>query len=176
MIRRNNKRGLYESIIKDISKTVKRHLNEDDMLTQNNDLLISEIKNLKKRVRLLIQNNPELEDEIPTINLFAQGYRDIFFGDSAFETGIYDTEENELAKMRNLNINRITFTLHFFDPGNYDIIKETFMALKRKYRLKWEEDEMNIFITITKTPNSDNTIIDKLNTAYEFIKYYVENI
>ena len=78
--------------------------------------------------------------------------------------------------MRNFNINRVTFTLHFFDPGNYGIIKETFMALKRKYRLKWEEDDMNIFITITKTPNSDNTIIDKLNTAYEFIKYYVESI
>jgi hypothetical protein len=28
MIKRNNKRALYESIMKDVAKTVKRHLNE----------------------------------------------------------------------------------------------------------------------------------------------------
>jgi len=52
MIRkRNNKRALYESIIKDVAKTVKRHLNENNVLDLKiiKDKLIK-LKSIAKRI------------------------------------------------------------------------------------------------------------------------------
>ena len=51
MIKRNNKRALYESIIKDVAKTVKRHLNENNVLDLKiiKDKLIK-LKSIAKRI------------------------------------------------------------------------------------------------------------------------------
>ena len=69
MIRKNNKRVLYESIMKDVAKTVKRHLNENI----NN---IDTFKRLLKRYNVVLQGpdsagiayiTPTMNDSDPDI-------------------------------------------------------------------------------------------------------------
>ena len=53
MIRRNNKRTLYESIMKDVAKTVKKHLNEvsNELLTKAHKSAESKIENLITKLK-----------------------------------------------------------------------------------------------------------------------------
>ena len=53
MIRRNN-RKLYESIMKDIAKTVKRHLNENDGGNIDERYIVNNIIPSKENLRILM--------------------------------------------------------------------------------------------------------------------------
>jgi hypothetical protein len=62
MIRkRNNKRALYESIIRDVARTVKRHLNENDGENIDELYIINNIIPSKENLRILKKFSNKLD-------------------------------------------------------------------------------------------------------------------
>jgi len=61
MIRKNNKRALYESIMRDVAKTVKKHLNENDGENIDELYIVNNIIPSKENLRILKNFSKKLD-------------------------------------------------------------------------------------------------------------------
>ncbi len=75
MIRRNNKRALYESIMRDVAKTVKKHLNEGvkSKITQQDivDLVVDFICNNPYNITFTVKDLIKYIKSLPNFELFS---------------------------------------------------------------------------------------------------------
>ena len=75
MIRKNNKRALYESIMRDVAKTVKKHLNEGvkSKITQQDivDLVVDFICNNPYNITFTVKDLIKYIKSLPNFELFS---------------------------------------------------------------------------------------------------------
>ena len=144
MLRRNNKRSLYESIMKDVAKTVKKHLNENDGGNIDERYIVNNIIPSKENLRILKKFSNKLDkiyQELNTLTIPGELYTDdcgiagafalydkhnadyIYFYDNAYEecstyvSMLYD-KSNDTFKYYKLNIENVAKLVTYNNENN----------------------------------------------------------
>ena len=93
---RTNKRNLYESIMKDVSKTVKKHLNEGYLEFEDNFYFIISVDinvvDYFKNINQIISFLKELQLDIDEINDIQQNISDLNSGNCIYWKCLDDTK------------------------------------------------------------------------------------